>query len=173
MGGRHCLPQFKVPSCQQTCTQCLTHSEWRLQYSEKAPTCEVGHLIFNGCCLTLQEMCQNNWSPSSLTILRIFGDQQNTHRVVQVSFSGECKKFECRNIQHDLHVWFLVSHLSRCSDPAQCIATTKLSWQLIVRSATSPLCPLPIIIPPRGHGGYNVKQIPTISIKSYFGLRLC
>ena len=73
-GGEETLPAT-VQGSRQTCTQCLTHSEWRLQYSEKAPTCEVGHLIFNGCCLTLQEMCQNNWSPSSLTILRIFGDQ--------------------------------------------------------------------------------------------------
>ena len=80
-GRRHCQPQFKVPG-RHVSTQCLTHSEWRLQYSEKAsPTCEVGHLIFNGCCLTLQEMCQNNWSLSSLTILRIFSDKQNTHRV--------------------------------------------------------------------------------------------
>ena len=79
MWGEETLPAT-VQGSRQTCTQCLPHSEWRLQYSEKAPTCEVGHLIFNGCCLTLQEMCQN-WSPSLLPILRIFGDQQNTHRV--------------------------------------------------------------------------------------------
>ena len=119
------------------------------------------------------EMCQNNWSPSSLTILRIFGDQQNTHRVVQVSFSGECKKFECRNIQHDLHVWFLVSHLSRCSDPAQCIATTKLSWQLIVRSATSPPCPSSSLHAAMADIMLNKYQLISISIKSYFGLQLC
>ena len=89
-------------------------------------------------------MCQNNWSPSSLQMLRIFGDQQNTHRVSfldRFHFQVKAKSLNAEIFNMTCMPGSWSPHLSRCSDPAQCIATTKLSWQLIVRSATSPPCP--------------------------------